>query len=120
MPDLTFTQVAAQLPANSITLSGSDVVISTRLIMGETTVALADQKIGEFISKLLDACSKAQDAHNASNNPKFRSYNAPSSGTPTRNPTTGEFSSTFTYTVSVNIPLNRNTVDAVETQITGF
>jgi len=118
MADLTFTQIAATAPANAITLDAdnNDVVISLKALMGETSVALADPKVGEAISKLLDAASAAQVAYNAdSGNAKdLRSYPAPSVGTPVRDTTSGVYSSTFTYTTSVAIPLNKDTVAALE------
>lgn len=88
--------------------------------MGEASVALTDQKIGEFFSKLLDAASNAQTDHNAVATPKFRSYNSPVASAPFRNPTTQIFESTFTYTLSVNIPLNRDSVNAVESTTSAF
>lgn len=120
MADLTFSSLVSKLPSDAITASGGDVLISVKKVMGESGANLSDQKLGEFLSKILEAASKAQDDWNAVSTPKFRSYNPPSAGTPVRNPTTGEYSATFTYTISVNIPLNRDTVDAVETSVTGF
>lgn len=120
MADLAFNALVSKLPSGAIIADSGDVLISVRKVMGETGANLTDQKLGEFLSKILEACSKAQDDWNAVNSPKFRSYNAPSAGTPVRNATTGEYSATFTYTISVNIPLNRDTVDAVETTVTGF
>lgn len=120
MPDLSFNSLAAQLPSGAVTASGGDVLISAKAVMGETSVAIGDQKIGELLAKLLEACSQAQDAYNAVYTPKFRSYNPPSAGTPTRNSTTGEYYSTFTYTMSINVPLNNDIATAVETNVSGF
>lgn len=120
MPDLTFSNVAAKLPANSITASGGDVMISVRTVMGEANAALSDQKLGEFLAKFLEACSKAQTDYNAINNPKFRSYNPPAAGAPFYDTDTQNYHSTFTYTVSVDIPLNQNEVFAVETNVPSF
>lgn len=88
--------------------------------MGEANVALTDQKIGEFLSKLMDAASSAQTDHNAVATPKFRSYNSPVASAPFRNATTQLYEATFTYTLSVNIPLNRDSVNAVETTTSAF
>ncbi|WNZ24845.1 hypothetical protein HJG54_19660 [Leptolyngbya sp. NK1-12] len=120
MPDLTFNNVAAKLPANSLTASGGDILISVKAVMGEANVSLSDQKLGEFIAKFLEACSKAQTDHNAINNPKFRSYNPPAAGAPFYDTDTGSYHSTFTYTVSVDIPLDQNVVRAVESTTAGF
>jgi hypothetical protein len=120
MPDLTFTALSAKLPANSITSQSGDLLVSVKAVMGEANVALTDQKIGEFFSKLLDAASNAQIDHNAVATPKFRSYNSPVASAPFKNPTTQLYEATFTYTLSVNIPLNRDSVNAVETTATTF
>lgn len=118
MADLTFTQVQSKLPAGSITLdsANSDVKISLKALMGETAVALNDAKVGELISKFLDACASAQTDYNANAaNPKdLRSYNAPTASAPVRDTTTGAYSSTFNYTVSVQVPLDKNAAVAVE------
>lgn len=84
--------------------------------MGETSVALADAKVGEAISKLLEGASAAQITYNADagNTKDLRSYPAPAVGTPVRDTTTGVYSSTFTYTTSVAVPLNRDSVTALE------
>lgn len=118
MSDLTFTKVAAKLPANSIVADGAnnDVKISLKALMGETSVSLTDEKVGEFISKFLDACSAAQTDFNADSANTFdlRSYPSPSAGSPIRDSTTGNFSATFTYTVSLSVPLDKNTVNALK------
>ena len=116
MSDLTFANLSAKLPANSVTASGGDITISVRAVMGEASVVIGDQKIGEFISKILEAAAAAQTDHNAINNPKYRSYNPPVASTPFRDQTTGQFRATFTYTTAVDIPLDRNQVVAVQTQ----
>ena len=118
MADLTFNQVKATALANAIVadVANNDVVISLKALMGEASVALADAKVGEALSKLLDACASAQVAYNADagNAKDLRSYPLPSVGTPIRDTTTGVYSSTFTYTTSVAIPLNKDTVAALE------
>ena len=120
MADLTFTALSAKLPANSITSQSGDLLISVKAVMGESSVALTDQKIGEFFSKLLDAAGSAQTDHNAVATPKFRSYNNPVASAPFRNSTTGLYEATFTYTLAVNIPLNRDSVNAVESTTATF
>lgn len=120
MADLSFTALAAKLPAGSITSNSGDLLISAKAVMGEATVTLTDQKIGEFFSKILDAASNAQTDHNAVASPKFRSYNSPVASAPFRDSVTGQYEATFTYTISVNIPLNRDSVNAVESTTAGF
>ncbi|MCU0525165.1 MAG: hypothetical protein MUF72_10100 [Elainella sp. Prado103] len=114
MPDLTFTQLQSRLPANSIVSASGDVTISLRAVMGETTVALTDQKVAEALSKLLEAANRAQDDYNAnpSNAQDLRSYPAPSSGAPVRD-SSGIWYSVFNYTLSVRMNINRDFVDAI-------
>lgn len=120
MADLSFEAIRTKLPANAMVVNGNDVTISLRLVMGEANVALTDKKVGEFVSKFLDACSAAQNDWNAINSPKFRSYNAPSAGTPFLRAGTTQYAASFTYTTTVDIPLNRDQVDAVEASAVGF
>ena len=120
MADLSFTALAAKLPANSIVSDSGDLLVSVKAVMNEANVALTDQKIGEFFSKLLDAASAAQTDHNAVQTPKFRSYNSPVASAPFINSTTGTYEATFTYTLSINIPLNRDSVNAVESTTSAF
>lgn len=83
--------------------------------MGEPSVALTDQKVGEFLSKLLEAVSLAQIDYNAATNPTdFRSYPPAVASSPVRNPQTGMYFASFTYTITVQMPLNKDTVDAIE------
>lgn len=121
MADLNFSQVQSKLPSNALVASGSDIVISAKALMGESAVALTDQKIGEFLSKLLDAVSRAQTDYNAASNPTdFRSYPTPVASAPILNPTTGIYYSSFTYTITVQAPLNRDSVEALETAPNSF
>lgn len=119
MADLTFTQLQDKLPAGAVTLDAgnSDVLISLKALMAESAVALSDAKVGEAISKILDGAASAQTAYNADagNAKDLRSYPAPTVGTPIKDATSGVYSSTFTYTTSVAIPLNKDTVSALET-----
>jgi hypothetical protein len=116
MADLLLSQLDAQLPAAAMTVSGSDVVISLQALMGETAVALTDAKVSEFISKLLDACAKAQvvyNAANASGDADLNSFPSPIAGIPIQDSISGEWYSSFTHTVSVNVPLSRNETTGV-------
>jgi hypothetical protein len=116
MADLTFAQLDAQLPASAMTVSGSDVIVSLKDLMGESAVALADAKVSEFVSKLLDACAKAQTAYNAANGANdadLNSFPSPIAGIPTQDAVTGDWLTTFTHTVSVNVPLSRNETTGV-------
>ena len=116
MPDLSFTEVQAKLPSGTIVAdtTNNDVKISLKALMNESSVAMADEKVGEAIAKFLDACASAQDDYNTStsNTEDLQSYPAPAAGAPIRN-TLGVYESTFAYTVSVNVPLNRDQIQAV-------
>jgi uncharacterized MnhB-related membrane protein len=116
MSDLTLQNIQAKLPAGAIVLDGAndDVRVSLKALMGESAVALTDAKVGEFVSKLLDACAAAQVDYNAAPGPDIRSYPTPTASTPIRNATTGQYSSNFTYSVSVAVPLNRDEVMALQ------
>ncbi|WP_416671546.1 hypothetical protein [Egbenema bharatensis] len=116
MADLSPANVLAKLPANSIIedLANNDVRISMKAVMGEASVDLDDEKIGEFITKFLDACAAAQVEYNQSPDPDLRSYPNPTASAPIRNATTGEYASTFTYTVSLAIPLDKSVVTALQ------
>lgn len=113
MPDLSFQQLAAKLPAGSLVDAGTDVTISLAAVMGEPTVDLADPKVAEALSKLLDAASQAQAAYNAdaSNQSDLTSYPAPTAGVATRDPQ-GNWSTNMTHTLTVRIPLNRGETTA--------
>ena len=120
MADLTLTQLQTAAPANAIVddVANNDVVISLKALMGEATVDLTDAKVGEAISKLLNAAATAQVTYNAANNtgdPDLRSYPRPTAGAPILDTTTGLYTSTFTYTVSVGIPLDLDEITALQT-----
>lgn len=116
MADLLLSQLDVQLPVAAMVEAGGDVTISLKALMGETTVSLADPKVSEFVSKLLDACSKAQTAYNSANataDADLNSFPAPFAGVPIQDAITGEWYSAFTHTVSVNVPLSRNETTGV-------
>lgn len=65
LTDLTWQQLAAQLPANAINVdAGGKVVIDVGLITDNTTNALTDSGIVKFFSILFTAANKAQTAAN--------------------------------------------------------
>lgn len=113
--DLSLAQLDAQLPAAAMVEANGDVVISLKALMGEAAVALTDAKTSEFVSKLLDACAKAQVAYNAANpanDADLNSYPSPIAGVPIQDEA-GNWYSSFTHTVSVNVPLSRNETTGV-------
>lgn len=87
MADLTFTQLAAQLPAGSIVaLQATDpapadgVYIRVGAVTGDAITALADSGVVESMMKLLLACSRAQAAFNttAQVGERLRAFTDPS------------------------------------------
>lgn len=120
MADLTFTQLQTAAPVGAIVddAANSDVVISLKALMGEATVDLTDAKVGEALAKLLNSCASAQATYNganASGDPDLRSYPRPTAGAPILDAATGLYTSTFTYTVSVGIPVNLDNTSALMT-----
>lgn len=120
MTDLRFQDVLAHLPAGAIVFdsANTDVLISLKSLLGESTVTPSDAKVAEAISKFLDGCSKAQSTYNAdtSKPTDLRSYNPPTVGVPTAD-SNGVYAATFTYVVSVKIPLNKDSTVAIESQV---
>ncbi|NER80900.1 MAG: hypothetical protein F6K42_15290 [Leptolyngbya sp. SIO1D8] len=111
MADLSITDLAAQLPANSFTESADDVTLSMKTLMGETSVQLADEKVAEFVSKLLAGAAGAQVAYNDANPTTLSSYPNPTFGTPIADGQ-GGFVATRNHTVSVRVPLNSDEITA--------
>jgi hypothetical protein len=112
--DLTFGLLASSLPDDSIIVdaANNDIKISLKALMDETAVTISDSKVSEFVSKLLDGCSKAQSNFNASSSTDLNSYPAPTPGIPTQD-ANGIWYASFTHTVTVNVPLNRNETSGV-------
>lgn len=116
MADLTFTNLAAQLPANALVedAGNNDVTISLKTLMGETAVALTDEKVSEAISKLLSGASAAQTAYNATDpapTTPLNGFPSPTRGNPVTQ-TDGSIVSVKTHTIRVSVPLQ-------ESEITG-
>ncbi|NJL39029.1 MAG: hypothetical protein HC833_21840 [Leptolyngbyaceae cyanobacterium RM1_406_9] len=112
--DLTFANLETAVPSGAIFRdeTNSDIKISLKALMGENAVNWGDAKVSEAISKLLDGCSKAQTAFNAASATDLNSYPAPTPGIPTQD-ADGNWYASFTHTVTVNIPLNRNETSGV-------
>lgn len=112
MADLTFDNLVSQLPAGAFTQSADDVTISIKALTGETSIQLASEKVSEFVSKLLAACSGAQTAYNNAGpaNP-ISSYPSPTLGAP-RVLATGETVTSRTHTVTVVAPVQLDEIAA--------
>jgi hypothetical protein len=104
MADLTLTQLAAQMPADSLTIIGGAATLDLNALMDESALAGTDEKTGEFIVKLLRAAAAAQAAYNAANpNAQLNGYPSGNFGIPTEEG--GEIFATVTHTVTAQVPL---------------
>lgn len=113
--DLTYANLQAALPTGALTVEGNDVVLSIRSIIGESSLGLNDQKVSEFIAKLLEACNRAQRTYNNANQTNgidLNSYPSPVAGIPQQE-NDGSWYAVFTYTTSVRVPLNLNETSAM-------
>ena len=115
MTDLTFGNLNTALGETAFSVSGSTVSIDLNLLMGESSIALTDEKVAEFITNLLDVASKAQITYNANvaNTTKLDSYPQPTSGVPATDAVTGGFYVTSTYSFASRQPLNKAATTAV-------
>jgi hypothetical protein len=115
MPDLTFGNLNTALGSTAFSVAGSELTIDLNLLMGESTVALTDEKVAEFLTNLLDVAADAQDTFNANpaNTTKLASYQAPLSGIPISDPATNTFYAISTYSFSSRAPLNKAATTAV-------
>ena len=112
MADLTFSNLDTLFPAGSLTQTVDDVTISIKALTGETSIQLSTEKVSEFVSKFLAACSEAQTAYNAGSPPnQITSYPSPTLGSP-RVLSTGETVSSRTHTVTVVAPLQLDEIAA--------
>jgi hypothetical protein len=81
MAQITFTDLAAQLPVGTLTETVDDVQISLKALMGETSVQLADDKVIELMAKLGQAGYNSQVAFNAVvGNDDISAFSAPFPG----------------------------------------
>lgn len=113
--DLSFADLNTALGETVFSVSGANVTIDCSLLMGESAIALSDQKLAEFTTNLLDAASKAEVAYNAvpANTEKLSSYPTPISGIPSLDTATNNFFVTSTYSFSSRAPLNKAATTAV-------
>lgn len=115
MADLTFANLNTALGGSAISASGSSLTIDCSILMGESAIALTDQKVAEFITRLLDATAEAQDTYNddPANTTKISSYPQPVSGVPFVDAATGDFYVSSTYSFQSRAPLNKAATTAV-------
>lgn len=110
--DLSYANLQAALPTGAITVQGDDLLISVRAVLGEPTVALNNAKVSEFIAKLLEGTSQAQESFNRSNSVDLNSYPRPVPGIPQRRED-GSWNVTLTYTVAIQAPVDLNLASAM-------
>ncbi|MDX2254677.1 MAG: hypothetical protein NW214_04095 [Pseudanabaenaceae cyanobacterium bins.39] len=115
MADLSFADLNTALGGSGITASGSSLTIDCSVLMGETSIALSDEKVAEFITRLLDAAADAEETYNAdpANTTKINSYPQPISGVPFVDPATNDFYVSSTYSFQSRAPLNKAATTAV-------
>ncbi len=115
MADLNFSQLNTALGQTAFSVSGANLTIDLQKLMGESAIALTDQKVAEFLTNLLDVASDAEIAYNANpaNTTKLASYASPVSGIPSTDLATGNFYVSSTYSFSSRAPLNKAETTAV-------
>lgn len=87
-------------------------MISIKAVTGENTAALNDAKVSEFIAKLLEGTSQAQDTFNRGSSSDLNSFPRPIPGIPLRDDD-GNWYTALTYTTTVRVPLNLNETSAM-------
>lgn len=115
MTDLTFGNLNTALGANAFSASGAVLSINMTMLMGESAIALTDEKVAEFLTNLLDIASDAQATFNANpaNTTKIASYPQPISGVPFVDTDSGNFFVSSTYSFGSRAPLNKAATTAI-------
>jgi hypothetical protein len=113
MTDLTFGKLNTAAGETVFSVSGANLTIDLSKLMGESSIALTDEKIAEFVTNILDLANKAQVAYNAdsANTTKLDSYPAAISGIPSQD--NGTFYVASTYSFTSRAPLNKAQTTAV-------
>lgn len=108
--DLTFAELAAELPAGALTFAAGDVTLSLSTVTGDVYAGLTDPGVVEAIYKILRGAARAQITANdlldpAAGDIELGAFPQSAFSIPDEN---GEVS--VTQRVLVNIPLNDATV----------
>ncbi len=113
MADITFAQLNTALGDTVFSASGSTISIDCQKLMGESSIALSDEKVAEFLSRILDAANDAQTAYNSNpaNTVDLAAYPGPISGTAIDDGN-GNFFVNSSYTLNVAVPLQRSATSA--------
>jgi hypothetical protein len=112
MADITFANLNTALGGSAISASGSTLTI---VLMGESAISLSDQKVAEFLTRLMDATAAAEETFNADplNTTKLDSYPIAVSGVPFYDSLTQQYFVTSTYSFQSRAPLNKAATTAV-------
>lgn len=114
--DLTFTQLAAALPANSIVVSDGStpltagVYINASNVTGDAIDALGDMGVVETMAKLLKAGRTAQETinANAAQGESLNAFSTPANSAPTIDEN-GNFNFQSSRSVTVEVTANLDT-----------
>lgn len=102
----TFSDLAAKLPAGTLTETADDVTISLKALTSAISVQLSDVTIPDAIHDLLAGCAFAEDDYNAANpTATINTFNNPTFSAPTLR-ADGSYRSNTTFTVVTSTPLN--------------
>lgn len=115
MADLNFTELNDEFGSAIFSVASGIISLDVSTLIGETGNALSNEKVAEFITKLLDLTSAAQITYNddVGNTIKLNSYPEPTSGIPVFNSTDNTFYVTSNYAVQTQAPLNKDATTAV-------
>lgn len=115
MADLTFAELNTEFGSDIFTVTGGIISLDVSTLINETGNTNADEKVAEFLTKLLDLVSAAQITYNedVGNVIKLNSYPEPTSGIPVFNATDSTFYVTSNYSVQTQAPLNKDATTAV-------
>lgn len=112
--DLKFSDLNTAQGATFISVSGSTITFDCDDLMGESSIALSDEKVAEFLTRLLDLANKAQTTYNTANpNDLLASYPAGFGGVPELDTTDNTYYVTTTQTLVSRAPLNKNATTGV-------
>ncbi|MEO0537678.1 MAG: hypothetical protein AAF215_27925 [Cyanobacteria bacterium P01_A01_bin.123] len=109
--DISFAELQANLPNNTLIYGDNDVKISIKAMIGSDVNGL-DRKVAQALSTLLLAAAKAQAFYNARNTPELSSYHPPTYGIPTTDGS-GGLTALRVQTLTVQVPLNSDEITGV-------
>ncbi len=114
MAGLKFSDIAAKLPAGSITDDGAgNITISVNAVTGKASLSEADEGlVADFLSDFGEAGRAAQTEFNTNNNTSIGTFGNPTRSAPAL-ASDGKYYSTKNQTISTRTPTDESmTVDA--------